>query len=228
LEASKRLSSYVNYTINEKKESIWIAQREGRSKNSDDHTQETVLKMLTLSGNGNFIENIKQLNLIPTSISYEYDPCDYLKAQELHIRHDNPDYKKSEYEDLLSMETGIFGFKGRAHFEICTPLNNLITPEIEHLPKNECVKAVAELIDKQIHLNYRFYPNNYIAYDLLTHTNRFTDKYTEPEKTMFEAYISMQTNKIIRILNKDDAFLRTKMLEIYANPLINHLIALNG
>lgn len=225
LDVSKKLSAYIHYAIKDKGESIWIAQREGRSKDSNDRTQESLLKMLSLSGNDNFLDSIRSLNIVPASISYEYDPCDYLKAQEFHIKRDNPEYKKSQYEDLLSMETGIFGFKGRVHFQVCTPLNELLTPEMETLDRNECIRTIAELIDNQIHLNYKFYPCNYVAYDLLTGSERFTNKYTEAEKHMFEAYLNMQMDKIIRIVYRDNDFLRTRMLEMYANTLINHLSA---
>ena len=223
LEISKRLSAYIHYAIREKKESAWIAQREGRAKNSDDRTQESLLKMLSLSGGGSFLDNIKSLNIVPISISYEYDPCDYLKAQEFQIRRDNPEYKKSQSEDLLSMETGIFGFKGRVNFRLGKPINQLIPDEWETLDRTECAREVAQLIDSQIHNNYQFYPCNYIAYDMLNNTKRFAERYSEAEKGMFETYLSMQENKIIRIVDKDSEFIRNCMLTMYSNPLANSI-----
>ncbi|MDD3490687.1 MAG: 1-acyl-sn-glycerol-3-phosphate acyltransferase, partial [Paludibacter sp.] len=113
LESSKKLSSYIRLTINEKQQSIWIAQREGRAKDSNDRTQESLLKMMNMSGNGSIAENLAELNICPLSISYEYDPCDYLKAREFQQKRDNPAHKKSPQDDLINMQTGVMGFKGR-------------------------------------------------------------------------------------------------------------------
>ncbi len=177
LEVSGTLSAYINHTIKDTKESIWIAQREGRAKDSNDRTQPSVLKMLCMAGEKDVIENLKSLNIVPVAISYEFDPCDYLKAQEFQLKRDNPEYHKTQRDDLLSMETGILGQKGRVHFTISKLINDQLDQLDPAMDRNELFAAVASIIDKEIYRHYRFYPNNYIAYDLLNGTRRFSDHY---------------------------------------------------
>lgn len=222
LEASRTLSAYIHHTIKETKESIWIAQREGRAKDSDDRTQGSVLKMLNMSGDNDILTNLMELNIFPVSISYEFDPCDYLKAQEFQQKRDNPDFVKSQRDDLLSMETGILHSKGRVHFTLTSSINDQLAGLDKEMEKNEIVAAVASIIDKEIYKHYRFYPCNYVAYDMLTGTKRFSEGYGLKDKKQFEEYLQGQLDKIV-IPNKDEAFLRTKMLEMYTNPLKNHL-----
>ncbi|MDD4968423.1 MAG: 1-acyl-sn-glycerol-3-phosphate acyltransferase [Paludibacter sp.] len=224
LESSKRLSTYIADTIS-RNQSIWIAQREGRAKDSNDRTQESLLKMLNMFGDGNFIENLTQLNICPLSISYEYDPCDYLKAKEMQLRRDDPNFKKNPQDDLLNMETGVMGYKGSVVYEITGSINkDLKKIAIETSNKNEQITLVTELIDKRIHSNYTIYPNNKIAYDTIKQSKLFSGEYTTIEKLDFERYLSLQIAKI-DIENKDVDFLRSKLLEMYANPLINQLSA---
>lgn len=224
LEVSGKLSRYIHYTINEKNQSIWMAQREGRSKDSNDNTQESLLKMLSMGGGDNFMESIRKVNIAPLSISYEYDPCDYLKAKEFQLKRDNPEHKKSPLDDLLNMETGLFGFKGNIHFQIGHPINGLIDPSVERFEKQEQVSAIAALIDKEIHLNYRFYPINYIAFDRLEEKKRFEDKYTPADEASFDKYLQERLDKI-NLDNKDIPFLTDRLLEMYANPVRNYLKA---
>lgn len=223
LEVSGKLSRYIHYSIREKNQSIWMAQREGRSKDSNDYTQESLLKMLCLAGK-NFIEGIKNVNIAPISISYEYDPCDFLKATEFQLKRDNPEYKKSPLDDLINMETGLFGFKGNVHFQIGHPINDKIDESIERLEKQEQPAAVAHLINREIHLNYQFYPGNYIAFDKLSDKPRFENRYTDQEVEVFEKYIQERLD-MIKLENKDINFLTKKLLEMYANPLKNYLKA---
>ncbi len=218
IRSSQLMSSYIHYAVTQKKENIWIAQREGRAKDSDDRTQESVLKMLAMGG------SLKDLNIVPLTISYEFDPCDYLKAQEFQQKRDNPNFKKSKQDDLDNMKTGIFGYKGRVHYQCGTPINEWID-ELQNLPKNEFFKAVAQRMDQEIHRNYRLYPCNYIALDLLNSGERKVESYYTPsDVTRFEEYLSAQLAKI-KIPNKDEAFLRERMLTMYANPLRNYLAA---
>ena len=225
MRSSQLMSSYIHYAVTQKKENIWIAQREGRAKDSDDRTQESVLKMLAMGG------SLKDLNIVPLTISYEFDPCDYLKAQEFQQKRDNPNFKKSKQDDLDNMKTGIFGYKGRVHYQCGTPVNEWID-ELQDLPKNEFFKAVAQRMDQEIHSHYRLYPCNYIALDLLenasnpssTSSPSNTSHYTPSDVTRFEEYLSVQLAKI-KIPNKDEAFLRERMLTMYANPLRNYLAA---
>lgn len=222
LDVSKKLSAYIRHTILETKESIWIAQREGRAKDSNDRTQGSVLKMLNMSGDKDIISNLMELNILPVAISYEYDPCDFLKAKEFQLKRDNPDYVKSQRDDLLSMETGILNDKGRVHFTLTQPINEQLEALDRNMEKNELIAAIANIIDREIYKHYRFYPCNYVAYDMLTGTKRFSSNYGLRDKKHFEAYLQGQLDKIV-IPDKDEAFLRTKMLEMYTNPLRNHL-----
>ena len=225
LEVSGTLSAYINHTIKDTKESIWIAQREGRAKDSNDRTQPSVLKMLCMAGGKDIIGNLKSLNIVPVAISYEFDPCDYLKAQEFQLKRDNPEYHKTQRDDLLNMETGILNNKGRVHFTISQLINDQLDQLDPNMDRNELFAAVASIIDKEIYRHYRFYPNNYVAYDLLSGTRRFSDHYGLKDKKAFEEYLQKQLDKIV-IPNKDENFLRKIILEMYANPLKNFL-ALN-
>lgn len=222
LEVSYTLSAYIHHTIKETKESIWIAQREGRAKDSNDRTQPSVLKMLNMAGDKDILSNLASLNIVPVSISYEYDPCDYLKAKEFQLKRDNPDYHKTQQDDLLNMETGILGNKGRVHFTIGNRINDRLAELDPNKDKNELFAEVASIIDKEIYRHYRFYPCNYVAYDLLHGTRRFSDHYGLKDKKEFEVYLQGQLDKI-DIPNKDEAFLRRMILEMYTNPLVNNL-----
>lgn len=221
LESSRLLSAYMAYTINEKKHSIWIAQREGRAKDSDDRTQESLLKMFNMGGTGTFSENLAALHICPLSISYEYDPCDYLKAKEFQQKRDNPDHKKSPQDDLLNMKTGVMGFKGRVVYKIAGEISEKIMQLGEEIQnRNELVAAIASLIDANIHSNYEIYKVNKIAYDMLHESTEYRKSYTLLDKLDFEKYVEMQINKI-DLENKDVDFLKIKILEMYANPLRN-------
>ena len=167
LDAARQLSGYIHFAITKKNESVWIAQREGRSKDSDDRTQESLIKMLGISGEGDLINNLKEINIVPVSISYEYDPCDYLKAHEFLLKRDNPDFKKSQRDDLHSMEIGLLGFKGRVHFQISPCINDELDKLSAIDEKSELLSNILKVIDKAIHTNYKIYPGNYIAYDIL-------------------------------------------------------------
>ena len=222
LQSSIRLSSYMHYVINEKKAPVWIAQREGRSKDSTDHTQESLLKMFVMGGEGTPAERLISLNLAPLAISYEYDPCDYLKAMEFQMKRDNPEHKKSQADDLMNMKTGIYGYKGRVHYQCGECMNDFIAALPADMPKNEFFVTIAKEIDRRIYSNYRLYPGNFVAIDLLQGTNAYGAHYTDDERATFEQYIAGQLQKI-EMPGKDEAFLRTKMLEMYANPALNQL-----
>jgi hypothetical protein len=222
LEVSRHLSRYIHFAVLEKKESVWIAQREGRAKDSNDRTQESLLKMLAMGSEKRFLESLKELNITPVSFSYEYDPCDYLKAREFQQKRDNPEFKKSQADDLLNMETGLFGYKGKIHFQIGRPLNPQLCELDKGLEKNALAGKIADLIDKEIFLNYKFYPGNYIAYDYLWGNKSFDENYTNSEKQVFDNYLQKQLGKI-DLPDKDLPFLREKILEMYAFPLKNCL-----
>ncbi|MBO6005725.1 MAG: 1-acyl-sn-glycerol-3-phosphate acyltransferase [Paludibacteraceae bacterium] len=226
LDSSMRLSAYIRDSISRRNRSVWIAQRGGRAKDSNDRTQVALLKMFNMSGNGSFADNFKEINLCPLSITYEYDPCDYLKAKEFQQKRDNADYKKSQADDLLNMKTGVLGKKGRVRFQITGPIFDEIDEIVAKTSvKNEQLTMLADAIDRRIHKNYTIFPNNKVAYDELFNESRFASEYTKEEKERFDNYIDGQFQKI-DLENKDTAFLRTKMLEMYANPLVNHLKAI--
>ena len=203
LENAKQLSAYIRMLRSQGK-SIWLAQREGRAKDSNDLTQASVLHMLTL-GDDDFFENVKALNICPVSITYEFDPCDYLKAAEMQLKRDNPRWRKSKRDDVKSMQTGIRGEKGRVVYRLTPSIN----PEIEALLANEPkwrtapihdqLQRVCDIIDRHIHQGYEIF-----------------DRGTE-----FDAYIESQL-AMIDIPNKDEAFLRDKLYEMYNNPVINY------
>lgn len=200
---SQLLSEYIQM-LRRKGKSIWLAQRQGRAKDSNDVTQPGVLKMLTLDSE-DFFEAVKQLNFCPVSINYEYDPCDYLKAREMQLVRDNPNWKKSRRDDLISMKVGIEGQKGRVVYRLTPSINPEIDkliaeqPEVLQLPRNEQIQLVGNIIDKHIHQAYEVYERG--------------------EK--FEQYLQGQLQKI-NLPNKDEVFLMQKMHEMYAKPVENH------
>jgi phospholipid/glycerol acyltransferase len=225
LSAFLELSGYIAYAITCKNESIWLAHREGRAKDSDDRTQISLLKMLALSSEGSFIENIKRLNIQPLSISYEYDACDYLKAKELQQKRDDEAFTKSSMDDVVSMQVGALGVASEIHYAF-TPCINSKLDEISalHLPRNREVEMVASLIDRQIHGAYKIYKSNYIAFDMLESGNSFRKFYSSEEKINFANYIDSRISKI-DLVDVDIEFCRRTLLEMYANPLRNKMVA---
>ncbi|MBO5085912.1 MAG: 1-acyl-sn-glycerol-3-phosphate acyltransferase [Paludibacteraceae bacterium] len=216
-----QLSSYIRYAVTDKKVNVWIAQREGRAKDSNDRTQESLIKMLALSGNADFIENLKSLNICPLSISYEFDPCDYLKATEFQLKRDNADYKKTKADDVLSMQTGIMGWKGRVHYAFTESINAKLDEIAQSgMNKKDQAAAVCALCDHQIHAAYQLYPINRWAYEQLTGDTKYANVDTAEERAMAEKYLRGQLAKI-NIPNKDEEYLWHKLLEMYANPFIN-------
>ena len=224
LQASATMSRYMHFAINHKNENIWMAQREGRAKDSNDLTQDSILKMLAMGGEGDIIDRLKDMNIVPLSISYEFDPCDYLKAKEFQQKRDNPDFKKSQQDDLDNMSIGIYGFKGHIHYHTAPCINEWLDTIDRSTPKTEIFGMIAKHIDKGIHSNYMLYPCNYIAMDELTGSDS-SEKYTAEDKAFFEKYLAGQIAKI-DLPNKDEAFLRERILTMYANPAINKAKAL--
>ena len=222
LMSSKRLSDYMHFAIKEKNENIWIAQREGRAKDSDDRTQKSILQMMAMGGEGSIIERLKQLHLVPLSISYEYDPCDFLKAKEYQQKRDVEGWKKGPMDDLVSMQTGIFGYKGHVHYHAASCIDEYLDTLDPEMPKQELFNTIAAHLDHEIHSHYRLYPGNYVALDLLENTEAHASEYTPEDKARFEKYIAGQLAKI-ELPDKDEAFLKEKILAMYANPVRNFL-----
>ena len=230
LMAARKLSAYIHYAILEKHESIWIAQREGRAKDSSDKTQESLVKMLGIAGEGTFLERLREINIMPVSISYEFDPNDYLKAKEFLMRRRDPDFKKSQRDDLFSMETGLLQFKGRVHFQL-TPRLNTKKDQIGDFPEtNIAARYVGCLIDQAIHRSYEIFPINYVAFDMLNNTRRFAGKYTESERAETISYFNKQLSKVdlADVTEEEHEFMMQMMLTMYANPLKNKLKTLLG
>lgn len=225
-EASKLLSSYIRKNIVEKSNSIWIAQREGRAKDANDRTQESLLKMFSMSSGSDLKQGFLELNILPVSISYEYDACDYLKAKEFQQKRDDANFKKSKEDDVLNMQVGLTGYKGRVHYEVMPDINDILQNEIsDNDDRTAIVEKVAVIIDRCIHANYQIYPGNYVALDLLEGRDvGCSENYTAEEKERFVNYLNGQIDKI-DLVNKDTDFLKTKILEMYANPLKNYIVA---
>lgn len=218
--SSMLMSEYIHFAVNEKRENIWIAQREGRAKDSSDHTQASVLKMLAMGGGDvSLVESLKDLHIVPTTISYEFDPCDYLKAKEFQLKRDNAKYRKTRQDDLENMKTGIMGFKGHVVYE-CAPCINEWLDDLDGVPGGYFFDEVARRMDKEIHKGYHLFPCNYIALDILNGTREHNKHYTSEDEANFDKYIIGQIAKI-DIPNKDVDFLRERLLTMYANPVRN-------
>ncbi len=227
LEAAKQLSAYIHYTLDTLHESVWIAQREGRAKDSNDVTQESLIKMLALAGDSSDLkEKILSVNLMPVSISYEFDPNDYLKAREFLLKRRDPEFKKTKRDDLFSMETGLLSNKGRVHFRVCPCINDDLRA-FDSTDRQEVLHHTCMLIDRAIHCGYRIYPCNYIAYDEVNGTDRFASCYTAEDLSNFDGYINRQLDRVDveNITDEERAYMRRMILTMYANPLTNQLAA---
>jgi len=211
-------SQYMREIIQEGEDSIWIAQKEGRTKDGDDRVQQSLIKMLEMSGKGSFFDNIKELNLTPISISYEIEPCDFLKIDE-HYKKAFSDYKKTPELDMISMTTRMLCAKGRIHYHISPITNEELTKVSEAEEMCDKYAALTKLIEYKIQNNYKLWPNNYIAYDLLFSVNKFADKYTEEEHAQFTSMIKQKVDR----LEGNASTLSKLLLEIYANPVKNKL-----
>lgn len=215
-ESSKHLSDYIRYVITERNESVWIAQRNGRTKNGDDRTDQGIVKMFCMSKRDDKVQALAELNIVPVSVSYEWEPCDILKAMELYVSSIKT-YEKTQNEDLHSILTGILQTKGRVHFEICDPIKIEELESLSDLNSGEYHKRVAKLLDSRIHSAYRLYPNNYIAYDKRFGVSKYKDRYTEVEKELFE----QRMNVLDTYPEFDKEQLEEILLDIYSNPVIN-------
>lgn len=218
--SSKRLSDYMHLVIAQKHDNVWIAQREGRAKDSNDRTQESIIKMMVMGGEGSLVERLKGLHIVPLAISYEYDPCDFLKAQEFQLKRDIADWKKGPMDDVVSMQTGIMGYKGHIHYDAAPCIDAWLDTLDADMPKGDFFKAVATHIDEEVFRRYRLYPSNYVALDELEGTTAHADRYTAEQKAQFDGYIAQQMAKI-QLPDKDEAFLRERLLTMYANPARN-------
>lgn len=216
--SSQLLSKYIRLNITEQRSSIWLAQRQGRTKNGYDVTEQGLLKMLDMSGQGDFKSNFEELNIIPMSISYEYEPCDILKAREMVISRKHK-YVKAEGEDFNSIMTGIMQKKGNIHLNIGTPLTSEEIAAAAQCDKNDRYQIIRHAVDVRIIEGYRLWKNNYVAYDILNHSFKYSDRYDAADVEAFVAYMEHQLDTVEPELNRAD--LRKHFLEIYANPVVS-------
>jgi hypothetical protein len=214
---SQILSAYIRYTITQKHTSAWIAQRNGRTKDGNDKTETGLLKMFNISGSCDFRESFSELNIVPLAVSYEYEPCCGFKVRELMAAAKGIPYQKQPQEDLMSIITGITQPKGRIHLAACTPVNLLLTETDQLQNINDKINKLASLIDSTVYSNYRFWPTNYMAFDLLHHMKQYSSHYTPAELEEFDAYISRE----LTIFSGDTSLQKELLLKVYANPLIN-------
>lgn len=218
LQSSQIMSEYIKELLHDEKRSVWIAQREGRTKDGNDATQQGVLKMLAMAaGDLPLTDYFKTLKIVPISISYEYDPTDSLKMPQLLAKHRDEEYIKGENEDFTTMLSGVLGQKKRIHLHA----GNVIDKELDTIAeqfenKNKQLQAIAKVIDDSIIQNYKLWPTKYIAYDLLHHTDTYAEHYTEKEKQLFVRRLEMR-------IDPNDAVSKDYFLSMYANPLINKM-----
>lgn len=227
---SLRLSNYIRDTITRRNTSIWIAHREGRSKDGDDKTSTGLLKMFTMSHGGTIEDGLRTLNVLPMCVSYEYDPCDLMKTNELLHKKFYGKYEKQKNEDFYSMITGITGHKGRVHITVGRELTETYKLMETITNKNEKIRILSEAINHQMYEIYKLWPTNYIAYDMLHGKKDFRDKYSRIQQITFSNYIRGQVIKLSLSRKKLglpkenlNASAREILLQMYANPVINHL-----
>ena len=215
--SSQMLSRYIRLNITNNRRSIWLAQRQGRTKDGYDMTEQGLLKMLDMSGDGDFQKNFEELNIVPMSISYEFEPCDILKAREILISRTQK-YVKASGEDWNSIMVGIMQPKGNIHLHIGTPLTSEEIAAAAQCDKNDRYQLIRNAVDKRVVEGYKLWPNNYLAYDILNSTDKYSANYSAEDKAKFLAYMEHQLGTVEPELNKEE--LREVFLGIYANPVL--------
>ena len=216
--SSQMLSKYIRINITNQRRSIWLAQRQGRTKDGFDTTEQGLLKMLDMSGQGDFQQNFEELNITPMSISYEIEPCDILKAREIVISRTQK-YVKAEGEDFNSIMVGIMQPKGHIHLHIGKPLTSEEVAAAADCDKNDRYQFIRNAVDERVIEGYMLWPNNYIAYDILKQTDKYAAKYTQEQKAQFLGYMEHQLGTVEPEINRDE--LREVFLGIYANPVVS-------
>ncbi|MGN0281663.1 MAG: 1-acyl-sn-glycerol-3-phosphate acyltransferase [Prevotella sp.] len=215
--SSLHLSEYIRHVITEKKQSVWIAQRNGRTKDGNDLTDQGIVKMFCMSRTDNKIDAIDQLSIVPVAVSYEWESCDFLKALELYTSRDGTRYIKRPGEDLNSILTGIVQYKGRVHLEFCKPLERAELLQFDKNTQNEYHKLVARLIDERIVSSYRLFPNNYIAHDMRYGQDLYADKYTTEQRDAFIDHMHKLDAYVNEGVDMDQLY--DIFLGIYSNPV---------
>ncbi len=215
--SSQLLSRYIRETVTSGTSAVWIAQRQGRTKDGMDITEQGLLKMLDMSGTKDFVENFKELNIVPMSISYEYEPCDIMKAREVLISRTQK-YVKGETEDLESIMTGIRQPKGHVHLTIGDPLTEEEIREASFCDKNDRYQSIRHAVDRRVIKGYKLWKTNYIAYDLVNQTDKYAGHYTAEDMEAFKAYMARQFMRVEPNLNRRE--LMDIFLHIYGNPVL--------
>lgn len=215
---SLRLSEYIRQSVTKRNQSVWIAQRKGRTKNGCDTTDVGVLKMLSLTNSDDLIASFSELNIIPITISYEWEPCDGMKVKELSLS-EKQEYVKTENEDLYSIIGGVVSKKGRIHLSIGKKINQALTEIDTSLRKNDLLAEIARHIDIKIQDHYKIWPSNYYAYDLLNNSSEHNQYYTEKDKAIFRE----RMDNACDVAGGDKKKLTELFLELYAMPLVNKL-----
>jgi len=225
---SKKLSNYIRKTIIDEKTSIWIAHKEGRSKDGDDRTANGLVKMLTLSSDDDPILSLKDLNIMPMVVSYEYDPCDLFKVNELLSLEKDGTYEKKKGEDFHSMMKGVTGHKGGVNISIGNVLSQVYDDIAEIENRNDKIRAFSMVVDSRMHELYRLWPTNYAAYDLLHGERKYRSEYTPIQRAAFRNYIRGRVLKLAisrkKLGHQREGFMklvRETLLQMYANPVIN-------
>ena len=216
--SSQLLSKYIRETITSGQSSVWIAQRQGRTKDGSDITEQGLLKMFDMSGTKDFVQNFMELNLIPLSISYEYEPCDILKARELLISRTQK-YVKGEFEDLQSIMQGIRQPKGNVHINIGDPLTEEEIREASYCDKNDRYQLIRHAVDRRVISGYQLWKTNYMAYDIVNGNGKYAAEYTPEELESFKAYLEVQLGSVEPQLDRGE--LRDILLHIYSNPVVS-------
>lgn len=218
LQSSKLMSEFIYHLLSKENRSVWIAQREGRTKDGNDATHQGVLKMLAMaSDEKNLMDYFKKIKIVPVSISYEYDPTDALKMPQIMAEANDEIYIKEKNEDFITLISGIIGQKKRIHIHVGDVLDTELDKIMsENDNNNKQIQALAQVIDDSILSTYKLWPTNFIAYDLINNTDQFSDQYTEKEKQLFERRLEMRLGSEVNALK--DSF-----LAMYANPVVNKL-----
>ena len=217
---SMEVSTYMRHAITTKHESVWIAQRNGRTKDGNDASETALVKMFAMSSKLPFVENFGELSICPIAISYEYEPCDFLKTAELCVSM-HQKYVKSPMEDMISIRQGIFQNKGHIHLSVCQPVTLDELRECDTYQKNEKFTHLAQIIDKKIHANFKLFKNNYIAHDLLTGNNTYASQYSDKDKADFHAYMEKGLSQIDSSIDRKTA--QEVFINIYTNPVTNNI-----
>lgn len=213
---SAHLSQYVRYSLTEEKSSVWIAQRNGRTKDGNDRTDRGIISMFRMSGSEDLVRSIAELNILPVTVSYEWEPCDIQKACEIYATRRGP-YTKAPYEDLNSILTGIMSVKGRVHYEFSKPFCEQDFAHLAELSSTDFNLQVAALIDAKVCSAYHLWPNNYIAHDMLNGSDEYASQYTAEDKQRFVEHI--EKCEAAAPADYDRAELREILLGIYANAV---------